>query len=440
MIGLWMKWFFGAVLLLLMAIAFQLELLAYAMYALIAVMVLSRGFAQSWIRHLSAERQCNQLTAQVGERVNVIVKVRNSGRLPIPWVLLEDLLPRNALKHDPPSLALTGQRMKLAMIRAGKQHTVLYQLMCNRRGYYQLGPLVLETGDLFGLHRRWRVASAPHFLMVYPRVVKLDGYDLASRRPSGEVRMSYRLYEDPTRIAGVRQYQSGDPLNRVHWRSTARTGVLHSKVYEPSTVSGATLLLDFHRASYDIANEPVRSDLVVTAAASIANAVVEMGQQVGLVTNGRDAVDRIRSEGWDYDHRTREAARVAATMNDQNDRLQPLIVPTTRGPEQMQRILEVLARVELTDGLDMLELLAATNGRIPRDATVIALLRRVTPSTAIALGSLQQQGYAVSAMINVHEVDEFASASCALMAQGIETHHLGDEEAVARICRRYVLR
>ena len=29
--------------------------------------------------------------------------------------------------------------------------------------------------------------------MVYPRVVKLDGYDLASRRPIGEVRMSYRL-------------------------------------------------------------------------------------------------------------------------------------------------------------------------------------------------------------------------------------------------------
>ena len=435
-----MKWFFGAVLLLLMAIAFQLELLAYAMYALVAVMVLSRGFTQTWIRNLSAQRQCDQLTAQVNERVNVIVTVRNDGRLPIPWVLLEDLLPRNALRHDPPSLALTGHRMKLAMIRSGQQQTVLYQLMCNRRGYYQLGPLVLETGDLFGLHRRWRVASAPHFLMVYPRVVKLDGYDLASRRPIGEVRMSYRLYEDPTRIAGVRQYQSGDPLNRVHWRSTARTGVLHSKVYEPSTVSGATLLVDFHRDSYDFANEPVRSDLVVTAAASIANAVAEMGQQVGVITNGRDAVDRIRSEGWAYDHRTRESAREAATMKDQSDRLQPLIVPTARGPEQMQRILESLARVELTDGLNMMELIAETTGRIPRDATVIALLRRVTPNTAIALGTLKRQGYAVSAMINVHGVDEFASASGALLAHGIETHHLRDEEAIARICRRYVLR
>ena len=41
---------------------------------------------------------------------------------------------------------------------------------CNRRGYYQIGPLVLETGDLFGLHRRYRVATEPHFLLVFPQV------------------------------------------------------------------------------------------------------------------------------------------------------------------------------------------------------------------------------------------------------------------------------
>ena len=39
----------------------------------------------------------------------------------------------------------------------------------------------------------------------------------------------HRLYEDPTRISGVRPYEAGDPLNRVHWRATARTGALHSK-------------------------------------------------------------------------------------------------------------------------------------------------------------------------------------------------------------------
>ena len=113
--------------------------------------------------------------------------------------------------------------------------------------------------------------------------------------------MTHRLYEDPTRIRGVRDYQPGDPLNRVHWRATARTGQLHSKLYEPSSVAGATIVLEFHQAAYDPRHEPYRSELAVTTAASLANALYQMDQQVGLVTNGRDAVDRIRREGWDPD-------------------------------------------------------------------------------------------------------------------------------------------
>ena len=57
----------------------------------------------------------------------------------------------------------------------------------------------------------------------------------------------------------------------------------------------------FIKASYPAKDEPYRSELAITAAASMANAVYEMGQQIGLVTNGRDAADRIRQEGWDYD-------------------------------------------------------------------------------------------------------------------------------------------
>ena len=233
---------------------------------------------------------------------------------------------------------------------------------------------MVETGDLFGLDRRYRMLTAPHFLLVYPEIAPLEGYELASRMPLGEVRMSHRLFEDPTRIAGVRAYEAGDPLNRVHWRATARTGSLHSKVYEPSTVAGATLLLDFHQADYESQHEPFRSELAVTAAASIAHAIYEMGQQIGLVTNGRDAADRIRQEGWDYDLRSRKAARRAAEMRERSDRLQPIVVETRRGPEQLLRILEALARVELTDGLSFTQLIAETACRLPRDATVIAVV------------------------------------------------------------------
>ena len=42
-----------------------------------------------------------------------------------------------------------------------------------------------RIGDLFGLHRRYRVLTAPHFLLVYPQVMLLEGFDVASRRPCG---------------------------------------------------------------------------------------------------------------------------------------------------------------------------------------------------------------------------------------------------------------
>lgn len=433
-----MKWFLGAVLLLIVALVFRVGLVAYAMYTLLGVMLLSRFLARTWSEHLTARRECNRLSANVGETVAVVITIENNGSLPVAWLLVEDLLPRHALIYEPPNLRVSGRRLHLAMFNRRGRKTIHYQLTCNRRGYYQVGPLVLETGDLFGLHRRYRVATEPHFLLVYPQVQPLDGYDIASRRPIGEVRMSYRLFEDPTRVAGVRRYEAGDPLNRVHWRATARTGVLHSKVYEPSTVAGATVLLDFHTSALDPRHEPYRSELAVTAAASLANAVFQMGQQVGLVTNGRDAADRIRQEGWDFDIRSRSAAQQAAGMLATSDRLRPLVVETRRGPEQLMRILETLARVEPTDGLNLAQLVTETASRLPRDATVVAILTGVTVETATALGSLRRRGFAVTAILNMFEEREFAEAAGKLLEERIDSRHLKDETAVGTICRAFV--
>jgi uncharacterized protein (DUF58 family) len=435
-----MKWLAGAILLLVFAILFGLDLLAYAMYVLLAVMLVSRLVTRNWAESLVATRECNRLSAEIGDQVAVVIALKNTGRWPVAWVLLEDLLPREALMFDPPRLKIDGRRVQITMLRGLGRKTMLYQVTPTKRGYYQLGPLVLETGDLFGLHRRYRVLTEPHFLLVLPKVLPLAGYEVASKRPIGEVRMTYRLYEDPTRIAGVRPYERGDSLNRVHWRATARTGMLHSKVYEPSTVAGATLLLEFHVAAHEKRHEPHRSELAVTAAASIANAVYLLNQQVGLVTNGRDAVDRVRTEGWAHDHRSRAEALASATVRDKSDRLQPLVVPTRRGPEQIVRILETLARVELTDGLPLPALIDEAASRIPRDATVIAILPPGSTESAMALGNLRRRGFAVTVLLNMHDEWDFAIAAAPFLAEGIDVRHLKDEESIMEICRSLALR
>ena len=252
------------------------------------------------------------------------------------------MLPRGAISSRPPRIEVKGHRLAVAMLGPRGRKTLNYQLHFAMRGYYQVGPLVLETGDLFGLHRRFRIVTEPVYIMVYPKVVPLPGYDLASRRPIGEIRLTHRLFEDPTRIAGVRFYQPGDPLNRVHWAATARTGVLHSKVYDASTIAGATIVLDFHRDSYPARNEPGRSELAVTTAVALANAVSLMGQPIGLITNGRDAADRIRlprrdgAGTWPDPPTNRQATHQQAAMREHDDRLRPLIVPPGRGPESFR--------------------------------------------------------------------------------------------------------
>jgi len=178
-----MKWLAGAILLLVVAILLGFDLLAYAMYVLLAVMLVSRFLTRTWADSLKASRECNRLTAEVGESVAVVVTLKNTGRWPVAWVLLEDLLPRDALMFDPPRLKISGRRVQLTMLRGAARKNMLYQLTPTRRGYYQLGPLVLETGDLFGLHRRYRVLTEPHYLMVLPKVLPLAGYEVSSKRP-----------------------------------------------------------------------------------------------------------------------------------------------------------------------------------------------------------------------------------------------------------------
>jgi len=435
-----MIWFLAIALLLGLALALQAGLVAFAGYVLLGVFLVSRFLARSWVHNLHAERHCDATPREVGESTEVIVTLRNVGAIPILWVLVEDLLPDRATGQKSARLSVKGKRLQVVSLGPHKLKTFKYSVTFQMRGYYPIGPTLLETGDVFGLHRRHRVVGTPVYVMVYPKVVPLPKYDFASARPVGEVRLQNRLFEDPTRTAGVREYQLGDPLQRVHWKVTARMGVLHCRVYEPTSLAGATLLVDFHSDGYPNRSEPDRSNLVVTTAASIAYAVSVLNQQIGLACNGRDAADRIREESLaeetapDEGYETRDAARDRFELREVNDRLRPVVVDTRRGFDQFQRIRELLARLELTDGFQFSQLALEMAGRIPRDATVIALLPRVPIESAVALGTLRRQGFAVTAILIGLSESEKLEAHGRLLTETVrDIRYLNNEEELSHL-------
>jgi uncharacterized protein (DUF58 family) len=444
------RWLIAIAVILLIAFAIQSGLLAYAAYVLLAVFLITRLLTKTGLNVIEAEREVSAEYLDAGQKLDVDVSVRNTGRVPIPWLLLEDLLPEQAIAQRPPRLRVKGKRLQIRVLRGGKATRIHYKLDDLRRGFYQIGPLVLESGDLFGLHRRYRVVAPPAYVMVYPRIVPLRGYDIASRRPIGDVTLAHRLYEDPTRVGGVRFYEAGDPLNRIHWRASARTGRLHSKVYDPSSLTGATLVVDFHRESYPARGEPHRSDLAATAAASLAFAVSELGQQIGLVTNAGDAAERLSATNFPRllnqdssdmaDQKLAQSVRADAQVAPV-ERRRILHVPTSRGVDRFEQIRTMLARAELNDGLTLPELLIEAQPRLPRDATVIALTPSVSDQSAIALGNLKRLGYAVSVILVLPTEDDVPTSYGRLAAQGIrDVRPLKNEETLPDICMAEVTR
>ncbi len=298
----------------------------------------------------------------------------------------------------------------------------------------------METGDLMGMYRRYRVGTQPQYVTVLPNIVALSSYEIGSRRPIGEIRMRENIMDDPTRLRGIRQWQPGDPMRSVHWAATARTGTLHSKIYEPSSIVGATLILDLHASSNPEKHEPMRCDLAITAAASIANSLHDVNEPIGLATNGRDAADRIRLEGWVGDHRVRGDAQSSASMRDENERLRPVIMPPERGPIQFKQMVRTLARLERSDGLTLAELLVECESQLSADTTLLVLLQQCSAESMGAMLDLQRRGRAVAAIVNTHDINDYSDIAGPLIAARIPTFHLGTEETIVDVCRETLLR
>ncbi|MCO8124797.1 DUF58 domain-containing protein [Stieleria sp. TO1_6] len=430
----------GIAAVLLTGLVFGASLWVLAAIVAATVIFLNRFLANTWAQCTVATRDGGDRELKVGQSLEFKVTVTNVSRIPVFWVLVEDLVPRWATIHTPPTLEIEGDRVAVLLLWPGQSSELNYTIRCNRRGYFQIGPTVLETGDLMGLYRRYRVGTTPQYLTVLPKMLEMSDYEIASRRPLGEIRMRDNVMEDPTRLRGIRRWEPGDPMRRVHWAATARTGVLHSKVYEPTSIAGATLVLDMHVATNPSQQEPIRTDLAITAAASIANSLHDQSQPFALISNGRDAADRIRTDGWVGDHRIRDQARQSATMLDKNDRLRPVVLDVGRGAVHLQQLRTTLARLERSDGMTMGELLAETESRISNETTLIAIFQKASPETLAMLIGFARRGKAVAAIINAYDINDYSAAAGPLIGANIPTFYLRDQDSIRDVCRQVNLR
>ena len=408
-------WFLAAGVALALAFLFKAPYMAFAVYAFLLLVLLAHFSSMAWLAGLDCERSISETTLRQGEEAVVRVKVTNARGWPIPWIFLED--------YHPADFPRSGANKRLAVLMPGRSVEMEYKLLCPRRGYHRVGPLLMESGDLFGLQRRFRTGERQDYVSVLPTIAYIDTFNIAAKRPMGPVRISNRVYQEPTRINSIREYQPGDPLNTIHWKATARMGALHVKTFEPSTVVGGTLFLDLHEDSYLPERREARVELAITTAASIAYLLQMSGEQVGMVTNARDAAEVARYDVARQARLSRGDMDEAVSLEEASTRISPLSVATARSPIQAQRIVENLARVLPGRGLDAVGMIMAEFRRLPRDAALLPVVPQVTEQLALTLASMKLQGFNVSVFFISHPTG-YEEAARLLAPHDIHVFHI----------------
>ena len=165
----------------------------------------------------------------------------------------------------------------------GEEAEELFAIPTHRRGVVSVGPVSVVRGDPLGLFERAHRRDDPIDLFVHPRTIVFDGQSLGFLRDLEGLPAS-DLSRDDVSFHALNEYQPGDDLRRVHWRSSARTGVLMVRQYEETRRSHFVIGLSRNAVEYA---EPDEFELAISLAGSIGLRAIRDSQHVDLRVQGR---------------------------------------------------------------------------------------------------------------------------------------------------------
>ncbi len=359
--------FFLAILCFVIAQGTNIPLFFTLFYMLLALLVLSYLWAWSNLNGVKVEREIGTRRAQVGEEARERLTVTNRWPVPKLWVEVQD---HSDMPHH-------GAGFVAYLPSHGRRRWTL-RTPCTMRGKWTLGPVTLHSGDPFGIFRLERPAGAMGEVLVYPATVPLPAFQLPSAELQGGQDIRTRTFHVTPNVSTIRQYVMGDSFNRIHWRSTARTGELMVKEFELDPTADIWIVADMHERSQHVAGlertlfydrrhgRDIRmpestEEYIISGAASIAQHLLSQNRNVGLLAWGQ--------------HRE--------------------VIPPEREARQLYKILESLAMIRAHGTHPLAEVLIAEGTQISRSSSAIVITAALDPMWVNSIQQLLYRGIRV---------------------------------------------
>ena len=305
------------------------ELMYRLLYTMAGVLVVSFMWAWVNVRWLWFRHEIKTTRAQVGGCIEEVLSLENTSWLPKLWQEIRD------------QSNLIGRRgNRVLSLGSLARHRVSLVTACTVRGEYTLGPVTVISGDPFGLFQRRRQLDVGGTVLVYPPITPLPFFGrLPGKLPGGSVQRQRTHFVTPN-ASGVREYQPGDALARIHWLSSARQNRLMVKEFELDPLSDAWLILDLDSEVQVGSDQDSTEETTVSIGATLANYFLAEQREVGIITQGR-------------------------------------ALAADRGQRQLHKALDLLAVIHSSSSIPLEQLVLSEENRFARGATAVI----VTPST-----------------------------------------------------------
>jgi uncharacterized protein (DUF58 family) len=357
-----------------------MEVLALILITFTVIMLQSVIFNRMAFKNLGYICRFSTAEANEGDEIFLVETVQNRKMLPVPW-----------LKVDINSscwLDFAGTRSVVAQenryvtssffLKSYQKITRRWKLKCLKRGVFSVENVTLVAGDLMGR----KVSSVPvridARLMVYPQTVDIEGMFVPVNYLQGDTIVTRWIIDDPFIVSGARDYTPRDPMNRVHWGATARTGHLMVKQNDYTSQFGLTVILNIQ----SVENEYFHS---------VDKDCIELGIKVAATL-----FDRVLRNGI--------PARFATNASTIDGNRQMVFTREASGREHISELMRILAKLELKRIKDFEDYIMEIAPDVEK-SDVVLITAYLTENICDTLRSIKAQGNSVKVIILNKNID-----------------------------------
>ncbi|MHA1628619.1 MAG: DUF58 domain-containing protein [Candidatus Heimdallarchaeota archaeon] len=224
-------------------------------------------------------RKLDRMRLQENEHLEVIIKIKNLGKKPIPILEVRDKLPAQvSLK--------AGSNHIISSLKIGEETQFRYKVSCDYRGRWELGPTYVRVRNFLDSSFSERCYNETKTkIVVVPFFERIRDMPFRTKYPKiSDGPFHSKFKGEGLDFAGVREYTSTDSLERINWPATAKYNKLFTNEYELFRTADLLLVLDATAKTTSILDDEIKAVL------SISEYFLKYKCRVGLVVI-QDAVD-----------------------------------------------------------------------------------------------------------------------------------------------------